>query len=50
MLQKRESVEKVSELCVIDIYIVSFVKSTHIQRAQNRQLLMTRIGGARIFV
>ena len=39
-LQKYESVEKMSELCVIDIYIYSeFVKSFHIQRGQNRQLI-----------
>ena len=36
--QKLESVGKVSELCVTDIYS-EFVKSFHIQRGQNRQLI-----------
>jgi len=40
--QKLESVRKVSELCVTDIYS-EFVKSFHIQRGRE-------IGGARIFV
>ena len=47
--QKLESVGKVSELCVTDIYS-EFVKSFHIQRGQNRQLINDEIGGARKFV
>jgi len=47
--QKLESVGKVSELCVTDIYS-EFVKSFHIQRGQNRQLIHDEIGGAGKFV
>jgi len=36
--QKFQSVEKVSEMCVTDIYS-DFVKSFHIQRGQNGQLI-----------
>ena len=38
MLKKLESVGNVSEMCVTDIYS-DFVKSFHIQRGQNRQLI-----------
>jgi len=44
--QKLESVGKVSELCVTDIYS-DFVKSFNIQRGQNRQFINDEIGGAR---
>jgi len=47
--QKLESEGKVSEMCVTDIYS-DFVKSFHIQRGQNRQLINDEIGGARKFV
>jgi len=47
--QKLESVGKVSEMCVTDIYS-DFVKSFHIQRRQNRQLINDEIGGTRKFV
>jgi len=46
--QKLESVGKVSELCVTNIYS-EFVKSFHIQRGQNRQLFNDEIGRARKF-
>jgi len=39
--QKLESVGKVSELCVTDIY-TEFVKSFHIQRGQTNNSLMTK--------
>ena len=39
--QKLESVRKVSELCVTDIYS-EFFKSFHIQRGQTNNSLMTK--------
>ena len=36
---KLKRVEKVNEMCVIDIYRVSFVKSFYIQRGQNGHLI-----------
>jgi len=42
-------VEKVSEMCVTDIYS-DFVKSFNIQRGQNGQLINDKIEGARKFV
>ena len=43
---KLKSVEKVNEMCVIDIYIYSvFVKSFHIQRGQNEHLINDRNRG-----
>ena len=47
---KLKSVEKVNEMCVIDIYRVSFIKSYHIQRGQNGHLINDKIEGARKFV
>ena len=46
---KLKRVEKVNEMCVIDIYRV-FVKSFHIQRGQNGHLINDKIEGARKFV
>jgi len=41
---KLKSVEKVNEMCVIDLYSV-FVKSFHIQRGQNGRLINDRNRG-----
>jgi len=49
MLKNLKSVEKVSEMCVTNIYSV-FVKSFHIQRGQNGQLINDENRGARKFV
>jgi len=44
MLKNLKSVEKVSEMCVTDIYS-DFVKSFHIQRGQNGQLINNKNRG-----
>ena len=46
--QKLESVGKVSQLCVTDIYS-EFVKSFHILRRQTNNSLMTKYGAREIF-
>ena len=49
-LQKHESVEKMSELCVIDIYIVNLSNRFTFRGDKTDNSLMTRIEGARKFV